>query len=374
MGTIQDADKVWVNENFCGETFYTYPPRRYVVPTGSFKTGKNTITLRILKNGAGPIRFFKEKPYFIFTDDIEVQPSTTRNIELFKESEKTINSKGIKISLSGTWKKMASCEKLPRPGEMFFEWEPAALYNSMLSPAFNYAVSGALWYQGESNAGLYFEYKDLLVKMAKLWRGKFKYAPKNIPFVVAQLPNWANGEDKNHKFEIEDWAELRKAQSDAVNSLENAGLAVLIDAGEWNDLHPESKRTVGERCGREALRIGYNKTYSKSPVVADCKKDDKSIMLSFDCSGSVLKAYKVENECAKFDKEGTEINGLELVLDDDTVMEVKGQLVSSNEIKIDLSKDLGGVKEVSYLWKNNPWIVNLYSSDGIPVAPFKIKI
>lgn len=369
MGTIQDADKIWVNKAFCGITYYTYPPRRYIVPAGAFVAGKNTVTVRVQKNGQGPIRFYKEKPYFIFTDDVQVQPSITRNIEHFEGNS---SSSGIKISLDGKWKKCASCKKEVRPGEMFFEWEPTALYNSMLAPAFNYGISGALWYQGESNSWDYGIYKSYLEKMVSLWRRKFVYAPEDMPVVIAQLPNWANGYEKTTG-EIEDWAELRQAQKNAVEELKNAGLAVLIDAGEWNDLHPESKKTVGYRAGREALRIAYGKKFEPSPKVEYCQKDVNVINIRFDTGSSKLKAYFVENDVADFNKEAKEIYGFEVVTEN-SVVEVSASLISDVDVEVCIPAKFRQLKELRYLWKNNPWIINFYSSEGIPVAPFKIPL
>ncbi len=368
MGTIQDADQIWINGVFCGSTGYSYPPRRYFVPKGTFVKGKNTVTVRVQKNGMGPIRFFEEKPYFIFTEDVEIQPSITRNLEPF--SGKT-SPDGIKIYLSGKWKKCRCCEKTPRPGEMFFEWEPTALFNSMLAPAFNYGVSGALWYQGESNAGRFNEYKDLLKAMAGLWRQKFSYSPKNMPLIVAQLPNWADGHGKDYKFEIEDWAELRQSQFDAVKELENAALAVLIDAGEWNDLHPESKKTVGQRAAFQALRIAYSKQNNAAPYVRNVCKNEKSLRVQFECGTSELKAYKVSCDCADFNSEAEEVFGFELINAEGGVVASNAKLISKDEVEISTVEDLNTVKEVRYLWKNNPWIVNLYSNETLPAVPFK---
>lgn len=376
MGTIQDADKIWVNKEFCGVTYYTYPPRRYLVPKGAFVEGKNTVTIRIQKNGTGPIRFYKEKPYCIFTDDIKVQSSVTRNVELFKD--KNAGSKGIKINLDGKWKKLESCKKEPRPGEMFFEWEPTTLYNSMLAPAFNYAIAGALWYQGESNAAFYRDYKDLLVKMAGLWREKFVYAPKEMPFVIAQLPNWADGHEEDFVLPVEDWAWLRQAEREAADELKNAALAVLIDAGEWNDLHPECKKTAGSRAADAALNLAYGFEKGFAPKVEYCQQDGNKIVIRFNCGKGVLKAYKLEKAFAgykaDFSCESSEVSGFELLNSDGTLTGVKAVLVSDTDVEVELPEKNHLGKELLYLWKNNPWAINLYSTERFPAAPFKIAL
>ena len=81
--------------------------------------------------------------------------------------------------------------------------------------------------------------------MIDLWRKKFTYAPKNMPFIVMQLPNWSDGHGEDYVSENVNWPAMRQAQAQAVESVKNAGLAVTIDAGEWNDLHPEKKLTGG---------------------------------------------------------------------------------------------------------------------------------
>ncbi|MCQ2575953.1 MAG: hypothetical protein MJ162_04345 [Treponema sp.] len=370
MGVIQDSDKIWVNGNFVGSTGYTYPPRRYTVPAGTLKAGKNTITIRVQKNGAGQIRFYKEKPYCIFTEDYYVAPSVCRNVEK-KPAE---GGTGIKIDLSGEWKKKQSCTKSPRPGEMFFEWEPSALYNSMLAPAFNYAVAGAIWYQGESNAGLWKDYKAQLVKMIELWREKFVYAKKNMPMVVLQLPNWADGYKEPEKQNFGSWPELRNAQKTAVDETENTGLAVLIDAGEWNDLHPEKKLTGGTRAAMEALRIAYNKPYNKAPFAECCETNGKIYTIRFNCGNSVLKAYKCAEETADFTKETNTVCGFEFLLEDGRVIPAEGKLVSSKDVEVSAAEKNVKFVELRYLWNNNPLKINLYSAEQLPATPFRIKL
>ena len=372
FGTIQDADKIWINGEFCGVTYYTYPPRRYPVPANALKAGKNTITVRIQKNGPGEIRLFEEKPYYLFTNDTYVASAVSRNVEKEPLYE---NENSRKIKLDGTgWKKCQACSMELGPAEMFFEWEPSALYNAMLAPCFNYAVAGAIWYQGESNAGGWAEYKDLLVKMIGLWRQKFVYAKKDMPFVVLQLPNWALGYRDESRQNFGNWPELRYAQQQASEAVENAGLAVLIDGGEWNDLHPEKKKTSGTRAAIEALRLAYGKAYNKAPFVEYCEKIGKKLSLRFNCGSSELKAYQCVEETADFSTESSEVYGFEFILNDGTSVPVTGNLTSTVDVEVALPDKAVDVKELRYLWKNNPWKINLYSKEGLPVRPFKIQL
>lgn len=375
MGTIVDADKVWINGSFCGETPYCYPPRRYPIADGVLKEGKNTITVRVQKNGGNPVIFYEEKPYCIFNEDAVVIPVALRNVELRQDSKKSENNY---VDVSGTWKKKTGCSCENAPAGMFFEWEPTALYNAMLSPCLDYTISGGLWYQGESNAGKYAEYAQLLSEMIKSWRKDFKYAKKNFPFVVIQLPNWSDGRIPS----IPDagcWPQLREAQSKGVEITNNSALSVMIDGGEWNDLHPEKKQTGGTRAAMQALRIGYGKKFAAPSQVKTVSIGDDTILITFDTDGSELKAYFMDNECADFEKSCDEVYGFTLVKADGSLLKVNGKLVSESEVII-CREDLPEAEkkesfvELRYLWEDNPFYVNLYNKDQVPAAPFRVKL
>ena len=92
----------------------------------------------------------------------------------------------------------------------------------------------------------------MLVKMINLWRKKFVYGSKKLPFVVMQLPNWSDGNYEDSTIIKMDWPYMRQAQAEACEIAGNCGVAVTIDAGEWNDLHPEKKLTGGTRAALEA--------------------------------------------------------------------------------------------------------------------------
>ena len=351
LGVIVESDKAWVNGVYCGETPYCYPPRRYIIPKDVLHPGKNTITVRVVKTNQTPIRFYEDKTYAIF------------------------NSKQ-RLSLDGEWKKRTACDAPSAPGGTFFEWQPTALYNSMLAPAFNYAVAGALWYQGESNTWGSFEYADLLSTMIATWRQKFTYAPKNMPVVVVQLPKWGDGYKDEQRNYPEDWAWLRKAQADGVAAAGNAALATMIDAGEWNDLHPEDKIVVGERAAREAMRIAYGKESATAPVMKDFTVASDKVTVRFD------------QEVIMNNSELVGIQGLYFVCRRDGEMpfagpdslhiKAKGDVTGADTIEVEIPaqiKESGyPVKELRYLWTNCPEFVTLYSKNGLPAQPFIVKL
>ena len=351
LGVIVESDKAWVNGVYCGETGYCYPPRRYVIPKDVLHPGKNTITIRVVKTNQTPIRFYEDKTYAIFTS---------------KE----------RFSLDGEWKKRVACDAPNRPGSTFFEWQPTALYNSMLAPAFNYAVAGALWYQGESNTWGAFEYAELLRTMIATWREKFVYAKKNMPVVVVQLPKWGDGYKDEQRNYPEDWAWLRKAQADGVAAAGNAALASMVDAGEWNDLHPEDKIVVGERAARDALRLGYGIESDTAPVMKDFTVTTDKVKVRFD------------QEVIMNNSELVGVEGLYFVCrresdmpfagNDSLHIKAKGTVVGPDTIEVEIPSQIKEsgypIKELRYLWTNCPEFVTLYSKSGLPVQPFIVGL
>jgi len=376
LGTIIDADKVWINGTFAGATGYSYPPRRYVVPAGTLKEGSNTVTVRLQKNSKyGKIRFYEEKPYFLFTENVKIHPVVVRNVEL--PEPKDIPEGAECICLSGDWRMKVGTAVEDGPVGMFFEWCPTALYNSMLSPCFNYAIKGAIWYQGESDAGHYAEYSDLLKKMILLWREKFVYASKNMPFIVMQLPNWSDGHGEDTAVVFSDWACQRESQAKAVTESVNAALAVTIDAGEWNDLHPEKKRTGGTRAACQALRIAYEKNiYKPAPVFKQILPADDGWKISFNTYDLELEAFAINGKSADFKISGKEVSGFSLLYKDgeDKCIELKAELISDTEVLVHKPDISGQFKELRYLWAQSPAPVNLYSSQKLPVVPFAVQL
>jgi len=371
FGTIVDADRIYVNGVQVGVTYYSYPPRRYVVPAGTLVEGKNTITVRVQKNSKnGRIRFYTEKPYCLFTDDLPVCPVAFRNVEIQETVNKQhFDSESEMIPLDGVWKMAVGAIVDDCPAGMFFEWVPTALYNSMLAPCFNYAVAGALWYQGESDAGRYGEYKDMLCKMIELWRSKFKFAPKKMPFVVIQLPNWSDGWNEKSAALTSEWASMRQVQAQAVEEAGNAGIAVTIDAGEWNDLHPEKKYTVGTRAAQEALRIAYGLDFAPAPKAVKACVENGVCKVTFECGNSCL--TPLNPELADY------IPGFSFVYEEEDelkIVEIAGRIISDTEVEVPVPAVSGKIKEVRYLWADSPNPVCLYSSTGLPAAPFSIDV
>lgn len=325
LGRIKDADVAYINGTKVGNVTYEYPPRWYDVPAGVLKEGKNVIAVRIT-NGSGKGQFIADKPYYLEID-------------------------GQKIDLKSDWKyKIGTKMNKMAPGTTFIRWKPTGLYNQMINPLINYNIKGALWYQGESNTGKPKEYGDLLTTMITDWRAKWNQ--KDMPFFTVQLANFM--EPRNEPVES-NWAELRNEQLKVSQTVPNTGLAVIIDAGEWNDIHPLDKKTVGERLALQALKVAYGKKIiADGPVYQSMKKEGNRIILTFKpgtddvAPVAELKGFAVKNSDGKWVWATAKIDGKKVTVWNDSV---------KNPVA------------VRYDWADNP-DGNLKNKTGLPASPF----
>lgn len=216
LGCIVDADSVYVNGKFVGNTTYQYPPRIYRIPEGLLKEGDNNITIRLIsQNGRGS--FVPEKPYKLIIGDGE-------------------------LDLSGEWRYRLGAPMVHGPGMEFFCYKPVVLYNAMIHPYTNLPLAGVVWYQGESNVSRHNEYAGLLETMMADWRRAFD-APE-MPFYIIELADFLHPSDRYGRAS---WAEMRKQQAKAADDTPGAFLIRNSDLGEWNDIHPLDKKTLGGR-------------------------------------------------------------------------------------------------------------------------------
>jgi sialate O-acetylesterase len=328
LGRIVDADSVFVNNQFVGTTSYQYPPRRYNIPAGLLKEGENTIVVRVISN-AGTGGFVPDKPY-----------------EIIAGNEK--------IDLKGTWLYKVGATMEPMGSQTFVRWKPGGLYNAMIHPLHNFSIKGAIWYQGESNSSRASEYKNLFTVMITDWRKHWNRG--NCSFIFVQLPNYMEVKEQPGE---SDWAMLREAQLKTL-SLPNTGMAVAIDLGEWNDIHPLRKAEVGYRLSLEARRIAYGEKnlVSRSPIFKSIKIEGNKAILTFENTGSGLIA-----------KDNKPLKGFSIVGSDgkfvwaEATIQNNRVIVSSPQVKNPVA--------VRYAWADNPEGVNLYNREGLPASPFR---
>jgi sialate O-acetylesterase len=362
LGAIVDGDQVFVNGQSIGQTGYQYPPRIYAVPADVLKAGKNTIAIRITSysNNAG---FVKDKRYALMLGD----------------SAFGAGYSGVEeVSLRGEWRyKIAARADKMQPSTTL-HYIPSSLFNAKLAPALPLQVKGVLWYQGESNvdradaqgvhrepggqckdktcAAMTSEYRYLLADLIGDWRAQFKRA--DLPFLFVQLANFlpANSEPGESK-----WAEVREAQRQTL-AVKNTAMAVAIDVGEWNDIHPLNKQAVGERLALGAMKLAYGKKslLASGPSLQKVTAKNGALELVFgdvgkglDVRGGELKYIAVAGADKKFVWAEAEVKKNKLVVKADAVAEPKW---------------------VRYAWADNPEGANLYNSAGLPASPFEASV
>ncbi len=229
---------------------------------------------------------------------------------------------------------------------------PSGLYNAMIVPLLPYTIQGAIWYQGESNAGRAYQYRKLFPAMIESWRQNWNEG--QFPFLFVQLANYRQTKDEPAE---SDWAELREAQTMTLD-LPNTGMAVIIDIGEANDIHPKNKQDVGKRLALWALAKTYGQDIVYSgPLYESMDIKDGKVVLHFDHvdggllaqGGAPLQGFAVAGEDRKFVWADAQIEGNTVVVS---------------------SEDIASPVAVRYAWADNP-VCNLYNQAGLPASPFR---
>jgi len=327
LGTIIDADVVYINGVEVGNTGYRYPPRKYRIPAGLLREGKNRIAIRVTcVNGQGEIT--RDKPFRVFSEQ------------------------GC-VELAGTWKYRIGAKAAPRPEAFFFQRQPMGPYNATIAPILKSPLRGIIWYQGESNDPNPDEYAALFKAMIQDWRNKSDQG--NLPFLFVQLPIFGNPTEND---EAAPWAIIREAQSAAL-SLPATGMATALDLGEWNDLHPINKKEVGRRLFLAAEQVVFrNENAPGSPTCRDVQLRGNRLFLTFDNCDSGLVAI------------GTPYVS---VIADGVLLRLPAEIAGPDTLSVDISSAKKPEK-ILYAWADNPKDRQLYNGEGLPVIPFTVKI
>ena len=346
LGTLYDQDVTYFNGKQIGQTGYQYPPRRYDIPEGLLQEGDNVIAIRFInKNGA--VHFIPEKPYMLcFGDDRLSQNPMPKDV----------------IPLSPSWKFHEGATMPPCPGgDVSLQNLPTTLYNAVLHPLAPYAVSGVVWYQGESNTGNPAPYADYLRKMMGCWRDLWQ--EPQMPFVIVQLANYDGRQQTGfprpitHQTEPANsgWAQLREAQRTVAKADPYAELAVLNDLGETVDIHPLRKKEAAERIGLCFDRLVYkNNKVKLSPEVVSVTISGTHIQLTLDQPIQEGDLYTFE--VAGDDKIFHNVNAIS-----------KGNVITLLNFAIT-------PRVIRYAWKDNPLQANVRSLSGLPMSSFELTI
>lgn len=330
LGRIVDSDTTYVNGKSVGGVSYQYPPRRYDVPDSLLKAGKNIIVVRVVNN-AGRGGFVPDKPY-------------------------QLSAAGRTIDLKGPWQYKLAVTMEPLQSKTFIEWQPLGLYDGMIAPLLNYTIKGVIWYQGESNTARPLEYQKLFPALIADWRQKWNQG--DFPFLYVQLANYMEVKDQPSE---SNWAELREAQLKTL-AVPNTAMAVTIDIGEWNDVHPLNKEDVGKRLALAAQKLAYGdkNIVHSGPIDDSMEIEGNRITITFTntggglaAKGGELKYFAIAGADKKFVWAKAEIEGNKVVVWND---------------------DVTNPLTVRYAWADNPEGANLYNKEGLPASPFRTDV
>jgi sialate O-acetylesterase len=328
LNQIDDYDIVWVNGNKVGEGFGNVNWRNYSVPASILKPKGNTLVVRVFDAGGKG---------GLYSHAIWGNPVLLGNW-LYKADDKI------------------DAATFPKPHVVNVSpfSTPAVLYNGNIAPLTSLAIRGFIWYQGESNAPRAEEYRQIFPALITDWRSHFNQG--DLPFLFVQLANYMQEVDTPRE---SDWAELRDAQAAAL-SLANTAMALAIDIGDANDIHPKNKMDVGRRLGLAALKVAYNKDIiSKGPTYKSMETKDGSVIIRYEAGTDDLITKNKYGYVSGFAVAGT-----------DDKFHWANAYIKGNTVVVS-SKEVSNPAAVRYAWGDNPGITDLYNRSGLPATPFK---
>lgn len=334
LAKIDDLDSVWINGVKVGGNDQWDRVRSYKIPENVLVKGKNTIVVKVMdQQGDGGI-YGNSEDMMLWVD-------------------------GSPFPLKGEWLYRVGCDNqgIPkRPGPNKNQNRPSTLFNGMLHPLIGLPITGAIWYQGESNAYRAYEYRRLFPTMITDWRKR--WAQGDFPFLFVQLASYRQADS----IPVEsDWAELREAQTMTL-SLPNTGMATTVDIGDANNIHPVNKQDVGYRLFLQARKVAYGEkdVVASGPTYQGMKVEGGKIKISFANLGAGLKVK---------DKYGY-VRGFAVAAADKKFRNASAEQVG-NEVHIRIPEGMDTPVAVRYAWANNPEEANLFNSAGLPAVPFR---
>jgi len=327
LGPLNEEDVTWINGVPVGATFGFGAARNYALPAGALHAGDNDVTIAIL--------------------------CTYRGCGLLDGERGLTLADGSMVEFAGPWRYLPPAAIGGQPRVPWGSVPGLSLaYNAMIAPLGDYGLKAALWYQGESNAGEAGRYAALLKGLMADWRRQFA---AGLPFLIVQLPSYGKpplqpGESN--------WALLREAQRQVAAEDGNAALAVTIDIGERNDLHPANKQDVGRRLARAARHLMFNDPESASgPLPIAVSSDGRSISVKF---SEALQAYGADQPI-----------GFALCGGDGQCRWAVAHL-AGDAVSLDIPAGMQA-RRVRYGWADSP-ICTLYDESGLPAGPFDLPV
>ena len=338
LGPIGERDTTWVNGTQVGERWATDDRRDYPVAAKLLKPGRNVIAVRVFAAGGYSGMCGNAEDMSL---ECPGQPA---------------------IPLAGAWQYQDSTPlaRLPSVPQRIGKnpFVATVLSNGMIANVAPFGIKGAIWYQGEGNAVRAMQYRRLLPALIADWRTRFGVG--NFPFYIVQLPNFGKVEPQPGN---PGWAPLREAQALTAATVPNCGLAVTIDVGEGDNLHPKNKFDVGRRLALNALMQTYGrKIEGQGPVFKAMQVEGQYARLSFDHLGGGLVARDLAGKPAE------KLLGFAIAGPDGHFVWAEAKIVGDTVVVSNSS--VGRPAAVRYAWAGNP-VCNLYNQAGLPAMPFR---
>ncbi len=332
LGKIDDNSVTWFNGELLGSTIGYNVNRKFKIDADLVNTGPNLICVKVIDRGGYGGLYSEPEELKIYLED---QPETA-------------------IGLAGNWKYKPTVDYAvigKKPGrDRLGQNSPTALYNGMIAPLIPYGIKGAIWYQGESNRYAPEQYGRLFPLMIQNWRND--WGRGDFPFYYVQIaPYVYDGPDGTSS------ALLREAQFKTL-AMNNVGMAVTMDIGNPEDIHPTNKRDVGKRLALWALAndYGQKKLVHSGPIYDSMQIEGDKIRLSFEhiggglvSRGGTLTHFTIAGADKKFFE-------AKAVIDGDTI------IVSSNAVEKPIA--------VRYGFTNTAQ-PNLFNKAGLPASSFR---
>ncbi len=327
FGAIKDADSIFVNGQYVGNTTYQYPPRVYKVKKGLLCEGINEIVVHLMSQNGRP-EFNSGKLYQLEVgDEVYTLP------------------KDIQMCIGSL---MPS-----KPHTTYFVDGNTGLYNAMIAPFQDFAFKGILWYQGESNMGNTGMYASLLKGMVESWRDQFH---KELPIIIMQLPGYMSRHDRPVDT---GWTQIRHQQYLASQQIGKSALAPTLDTGEAVDIHPQDKDVAGHRAALQMRRLAYGerKIVSSGPTPTSATiKNGKAVI-------------KFTKESGELKLNGPELKDFAVKVDGKYVF-AKAAITGPHTVSLDLPSNQNTT--IRYCWDDYP-SPTLFNTEGIPAPQFEIE-
>jgi sialate O-acetylesterase len=334
LGKIDEIDQTWVNGQPVGTNSGSGIERRYPLPAGLLQEGENLIVINVL--------------------------DTWESGGLYGEMKGRglLFSGGTEVALDGVWRYRRVPSELGWPPRA--PWDPTGgmttSYNAMIAPLESLAFRGVVWYQGESDTGDPRRYAGLLTGLMSDWRARFD---SDLPFLIVQLANygapWTTPTESG-------WARLREAQRLVAAADLSAGLAVTLDLGDREDIHPANKQEVGKRLARVARRVVYGESIAASgPTGMRARLQGHQVAVQFDDVTQRLVAYGADGPI-----------GFELCGASQESCRFARARIEDGNVLLTLP-DGADPERVRYCWADSP-VCTLYDESGLPAGPFELPV